>query len=430
MNKLSQKLMAVILSVLMTVSAAPLQSMAEEALSSEPVSSEPIVAQQPDESSEEEQIEPAEAEIVREIEAAREESVKRFQMSDGTILAAQYPSAVHYLEDGQWKDIDNSLTEESAVDGDDEDGYQSAENPLQVKFAKKYDAKKLVKIKMDNYQLSWSFSGANSTKAKNAKVQTETDTEDAADEDPTNLKKLTSGVTYADIQDGVDLEYVLSSNTLKENIIVKKKLDDYSFELVLRPKKLTPVLREDNTIDVVNDAQEVVFQSPAPYMYDAAGAESSDVAMALTPDKKGKEYTLTITANTEWMNDEQRQFPVVIDTKFKSIKRQNRAKHYGLSFHPLDDVEGRLFYIDDRMENPPCCYFETKGVRIPVCNPDLASALASLTETQRTVLLQNAVLKIPVKKIARDLGLCQRSVEKHKQNAIELLRRRMQKYEE
>ncbi len=302
-------LCALILTILMLVQAAPLQSLAEsmgsQAVTSQTESDEPNAS--------EETAQAVEATIIRELESGRGESVKRFEMSDGTILAAQYPSPVHYLEDGQWKDIDNTLTEQAAADSEDEEGYASAKSQFQVKFAKKYDAKKLVKIKMDDYQLSWSFSGANSAKAKNAKVQTEADTDDAADEDQTNLKKLTSGVTYADIQDGVDLEYILSSTTLKENIVVKKKLDDYRFELVLRPKKLTPVLREDNCVDFVNDAQEVVFQIPAPFMYDAAGAESPDVALALTSDGKGKEYTLTITANAEWMNDTQRQYPVVID---------------------------------------------------------------------------------------------------------------------
>ena len=306
-------LCAIVLALLMLVQAAPLQSLAES-MSSEPISSESIVTRASTEASDDEPVKlgSAQTEIVREIEESREESVKRFLMSDGTFLAAQYASPVHYQDNGQWKDIDNTLSEAAADDSEDEDGYQSVDNPFQVKFAKKYDAKKLVKIKQGDYQLSWSFAGAKAGKLKNpAAANKAAEKEDG--NDPTVLSKLTSGVTYTDILAGVDLEYILSSTTLKENIVVKKKLKEYSFQLVLRPKNLTPVLQEDNTIDFVNDAQEIVFQIPAPYMYDAAGAESTAVSLALTPDEKGKEYTLTITAGAEWMNDAQRQFPVVVD---------------------------------------------------------------------------------------------------------------------
>ena len=48
--------------------------------------------------------------VFYEVTEKREESVKVFHLEDGSYLAAQYPDAVHYLdEDGEWQDIDNSL---------------------------------------------------------------------------------------------------------------------------------------------------------------------------------------------------------------------------------------------------------------------------------------------------------------------------------
>lgn len=84
---------------------------------------------------------------------------------------------------------------------------------------------------------------------------------------------------------------------------------------------------------------------------------------------------------------------------------------------------------EDINKEIPCCYFRVKGVDIPVFNPQLASAIAHLTETQRTVLLQNIVLGIPMQIIANDLKLNKRTVEKHKHNAMEIIKIRMAKHE-
>ena len=48
--------------------------------------------------------------VVFEVEEQREAAVKHFRLSDGSYVAASYPSAIHYeSEDGIWKDIDNTL---------------------------------------------------------------------------------------------------------------------------------------------------------------------------------------------------------------------------------------------------------------------------------------------------------------------------------
>lgn len=48
--------------------------------------------------------------IVREVTELREESVKHFLCEDGSYIAATYSAPVHYKENGEWKEIDNSLS--------------------------------------------------------------------------------------------------------------------------------------------------------------------------------------------------------------------------------------------------------------------------------------------------------------------------------
>lgn len=53
------------------------------------------------------------AKIISEVTEKREESVKYFLCDDGSYVAATYSAPVHYIENGVWKEIDNTLTASS-----------------------------------------------------------------------------------------------------------------------------------------------------------------------------------------------------------------------------------------------------------------------------------------------------------------------------
>lgn len=54
-----------------------------------------------------EEVKPAPT-VLCELEGEREEKVKHFLMSDHSVQAVLYSEPVHYQEDGEWKDIDNT----------------------------------------------------------------------------------------------------------------------------------------------------------------------------------------------------------------------------------------------------------------------------------------------------------------------------------
>ena len=65
----------------------------------------------------------------------------------------------HYKENGTWKDIDNNL-----VEGKDEENngvLVNKNNSYKVEFGKTSDAKKLVSIKKDGYEVSWNINTPN-----------------------------------------------------------------------------------------------------------------------------------------------------------------------------------------------------------------------------------------------------------------------------
>lgn len=59
-----------------------------------------------------------EALILQEIKEKRTSNTKYFLKDDHSYEVAIYPNDIHYYEDGQWKDIDNSLEEAIDIEQD------------------------------------------------------------------------------------------------------------------------------------------------------------------------------------------------------------------------------------------------------------------------------------------------------------------------
>ena len=236
----------------------------------------------------------------------REESVKHFHLEDGTYLAAQYNYPVHTKDtNGEWQDIDNSLSDS---------GSEFSNSNARIKFVKKINgSSELFALHDGNTKLTMSLLGA-----KNGTVGEVTNGQDAeADtklQKMMNLEKLSSKVIYRDVLDGVDLEYVAYSMNVKENIIVKERKDSYSYSFELKLNGLTPTLAESGDIEIRDGEGAVKYVIPAPVVFDSNGeyAPSGLSAYTLTHNN-GHKYTLTVTVDTEWMNEETRAFPVTVD---------------------------------------------------------------------------------------------------------------------
>lgn len=95
--------------------------------------------------------------VLGEIEELREESVKQYRMSDGSFLAVQYSSPVHYQNSsGKWQDFDLSLKKEN-------DMYSSTNGSLKMSFPADLSSSKLFEFKIDEYSLSMSLSESQKT---------------------------------------------------------------------------------------------------------------------------------------------------------------------------------------------------------------------------------------------------------------------------
>ncbi len=276
---------------------------------------------------------------VFEVTELREESVKHFRHADGSYSAFQYELPVHVLdENGKWQEIDNTLSESGS-----EYGTPNA----RVKFAKKITGNEvLFTLHEQNRKLTMSLDGAVKKTAGKA-INTETQLDESATllQKLTTLDKLTSRVIYSDILEGVDLEYIVESLNIKENLIVKKPLPSYSFSFTMKLNNLTAELGEDGAVVITDQKSgELVYTIPVPVVYDGAGDHAPEGTAYYTLTQTGNNsWKLTVTADDEWMHDPSRVYPVTIDPPLCTNRYNDMTDTYIYSGSPSSSYGGSSY---------------------------------------------------------------------------------------
>ncbi|MBP3936392.1 MAG: RHS repeat protein [Clostridia bacterium] len=250
-------------------------------------------------------------ELLGEDVSRREENVKHYFLSNHTSRAIVYAEPVHYEVDGEWQEIDNTLSSEPALDSEDFNGFVNLANSFQVKFANNTNSSKLVRLRKDNYEIAWGYDGnavSGNVKAKSKKQVTTPD-----DALTVPVDNAFGQIDYPYVEDNTSLQYIVSGSGLKENIVIHSVADAYTYTFSMKVKNVTLSLLEDGSVvATATDTGETVFTIPAPFMVDANHRYSNAVSYSLTQDGN-KKYTLTVTADAEWINSDETAFPVMID---------------------------------------------------------------------------------------------------------------------
>ena len=274
------------------------------------------IEETPDDTDDEINDEAEPADALYEINEMRTETEKYFRMTDGSITVVRYRQRVHKLNDnGEYEEIDNSL----GYDGMS-DEYTPVESGKKIKFAKNSNSSKLVSIHEGKYKLGMSLDGSEKSTAETVSggdiAEYSENRSITRLEYLSELRKAVSSVKYADIMENVDLEYVLMGDDIKENLILKNKSAANEYTYTLKLNGLSAEINGNGEVLLCDsDSGETVYIMPAPFMYDAAGAVSADVSYTITENKNNK-VTLKISADREWIESGEREFPVVIDPAF------------------------------------------------------------------------------------------------------------------
>lgn len=291
--------------------------------------------------------------IVKEIVEMREESVKYFICEDGSYIAATYSSPVHYEESGKWEEIDNTLT----LNTKSGEAVYSTKNGFDVTIPQNLTGGRSITATNKGYTVSFKIKGdtnglnmrttasvvdtdklpsvvkMNDTVKMTGEVSASADISSSGtltegqkiekfNAEKMTVENQTSAVVYKNFLNRSDLEYVVTSNSLKENIVVYAPQSEYIYRFDLNSDGLVPAEQADGSIKWTDpkNPDETVFFLDAPYMYDANDNESFDVSMSVEADGDG--YVLTVRADSDWIGESGRAFPVVIDPSW-SIPKSN-----------------------------------------------------------------------------------------------------------
>ncbi len=287
--------------------------------------------------------------IVAELTEKRNETTKYFKLDDGSFIAALYDLPVHYKdESGNYIDYDNRLEEytvsdeavSSFADLPDENNdcgtnyldetipsqtnenngidetttenhteYKVKKSNLDVRFSNKTKEHNMVKFGKGQYKISWGFSDTNRSSIN---IESSQESHQSGNDSFLNVPNLTQTVSYNNAYDGVDLQYIISSNGIKENIILQNAEAKKSYLIEYRFQKLTPVQKDSKTIILQNNKNEEVYRLSAPVMTDHSGATNTEISLTLIEQKNNK-FTVLLSVDESWVTAPERSFPIVID---------------------------------------------------------------------------------------------------------------------
>ena len=325
MNKKLRLFLSMLLSVVMVINLLPLSVIGEEVRTLATDTNNTATSME-------------EVYIVGEVIENRSEYSKQYMLSNGLYMAAVYGEAVHYEDEGEWKEIDNTL--KSSGTGADA-VYINTAGLWDISFPQKMSAERNVTITKNGYSLSFVMSGEllasedegiatasaeggrdqgqferremRESTAQERKIDMSQEKEEAEFSE-TVPEKIYSRLEYEDVFDNTNIIYDLRSNQLKESIVLEAYNDSLrGYQYTLQVGDMNPVLTESGQIELYDkNGKNLIMVMPAPYMVDNGGEYSFSVTVELQRNGEGT-YTLSYILPTDWLADEGRQWPVVLD---------------------------------------------------------------------------------------------------------------------
>lgn len=282
-------------------------------------------------------------EIVLEIDAERTVNTKTFLLEDGSSMVAVYDQPVHFEnKNGKWIEYDNTILD-SKADSDD-DVLTNKNSNIDIELAKESENNDLIKVANEKMSISWSYENANHTKAK----VTNTNTNKTSEENKTILNNQKSETVYENIFHNVDIEYLVTSNGIKENIILKNSNVQNDFKITYEANGLIAKQTDNHCISLYNNDNAEIARILAPYMVDSKGEISTEVELKLVK-QDGDYIEVVLVADESFIKAKDRSFPVIVDPEiqmdlYNNISFTTCRNNHALSYPPYN-LSGDSFVL-------------------------------------------------------------------------------------
>ena len=210
---------------------------------------------------------------------------KHFLQENGEIIAKIYGEDIHYLKNGKYEEIDNTLIQ-------DENGFSNKSNSYKVHFNKEIK-NSIMRMESNGHFIDIKLKKTQNSLLKKLK----------------QFSKFTDEVKYENVQENIDLDYKVLSNKVKESIVLKNKNNV--------PQKLSFYIDTDLTLTLDNnsiyatDNNEIHFKIEEPFMIDSNNLENHNIYYELKKYIMG--YELDLILDLDWLNSDEITYPVYID---------------------------------------------------------------------------------------------------------------------
>ena len=253
--------------------------------------------------------------ILQENEENRTETTKEYLMSDDTIMVEQFVEPIHYLENGEYKEIDNAIVEDKELGV-----YKNTANSFKVQFKDESTAlTKMVEIEENGYGFELSYETQELTRSSKIEIAN-TSGKEKVDylgkkySRPQEGKVSVGKINYGALNNNAGITYEIKNNTLSKNIEITKTKSEYEYTFKLSSSNLTFTQKEDGSIEAKDEKGVVRFELSLGYMVDAKGNYSEGVSYELEGDE------LKLKADSAWINTA--TLPVTIKPEIKSVKNK------------------------------------------------------------------------------------------------------------
>ncbi len=241
-----------------------------------------------------------------EIIGKRKKREKHFLQDDGTIVAEMYNENVHFLKNGQYEEIDNTLILK-------DDYYINRNNEYSVSFASK-SRSNIIKLEKEKHYIYLSLDKFNDFNVEYIDFK----------------NKLNSKIIYQNVLKNIDIYYDITPSKIKENIVINN-LDNELDKLVFNIET-DLVLKTDNNGSIrATYNGEDVFIFDSPYMIDSKGKISNKLTYNLIKDEE--KYQLFMFIDKKWL-ESKAIYPVIIDPTITSYSENDNV--YDTFIYPGD----------------------------------------------------------------------------------------------
>ena len=287
----------------------PADTAADKAVKETALAAEAVIAGEAESLFEVEE-KPKRAARVNEIPELRGENSKVFRMSDGTEQAVFYAEPLHVF-DNETQYFELADTTISEKDGK----FVGKRTCFTAEFSKDTSEGELFRITDGAHRIIVRETKTGNKKRTSVSAKL---IKASASETAVSAADSWDTVVFEGAEAGADFTYLLTGSGVKEDIVIKEKSEVYRYPFLLCCENVAAQFDGEAKRVTFMDPEsgKEIFHIPAPFMTDAGGAVSADVSYDVR-ELEGGDLLLTVTADGEWVNAEERTFPVVIDPQIK-----------------------------------------------------------------------------------------------------------------